>query len=122
LILFFLTGINQSWAINILDLGAVTSGTINGANFAVFDASKAGRGVYPTFLATQGDANNDPGVNKGYNEFLLIGTDLGCYGRDLGKTLVDLLIRLIEIEGNDIVKEVLAPHIKRDKTSPPITV
>jgi MiaB/RimO family radical SAM methylthiotransferase len=40
------------------------------------------------------------GINKGYNEFLLIGTDLGCYGRDLGKTLVDLLRSLIEIEGN----------------------
>ena len=40
------------------------------------------------------------GINKGYNEFLLVGTDLGCYGRDLGKTLVDLLNRLVEIEGN----------------------
>jgi len=40
------------------------------------------------------------GINKGYNEFFLIGTDLGCYGRDFGKTLVDLLNRLVEIEGN----------------------
>jgi len=42
----------------------------------------------------------EEGVASGYNEFLLIGTDLGCYGRDIGKTLVDLLNRLVEIEGN----------------------
>jgi hypothetical protein len=66
LVMLFMTGINQSQATTI-DLGSVTSGTIGGAVFSVFDASKAGRGVFPSFLATQGDAGNAAGVDQGYN-------------------------------------------------------
>jgi len=52
-----------------LDLGpsGVPSGTINGAIFERYDVNPAGRGAYGTFLATQGDAGNDSGVNRGYN-------------------------------------------------------
>jgi hypothetical protein len=61
LILFCITGINQSWA-TTLDLSVVTSGMINGAIFERYDVNPAGRGVFPTFLAIQGDD-----ITQGYN-------------------------------------------------------
>jgi hypothetical protein len=50
-----------------IDLEVLGETTIEGAIFGVVSNSKAGRGVYPTFLATQGDAGNPTGVNIGYN-------------------------------------------------------
>ena len=40
------------------------------------------------------------GLNLGYKEFFLLGTDLGPYGRDLGYTLPDLLNRMVSEEGD----------------------
>jgi threonylcarbamoyladenosine tRNA methylthiotransferase CDKAL1 len=40
------------------------------------------------------------GLARGYQEFSLMGTDLGCYGRDVGYTLCDLLQELVKENGN----------------------
>jgi len=40
------------------------------------------------------------GLTKGYEEFALIGTDLGAYGRDQGNTLSSLLKELLKRDGN----------------------
>ena len=40
------------------------------------------------------------GLEKGYTEFGLIGTDIGSYGRDLGVTLINLLKELIKNKGD----------------------
>lgn len=40
------------------------------------------------------------GLRRGFNKFSLMGTDLGSYGVDLGYNLIDLLKRILEIEGN----------------------
>jgi tRNA A37 methylthiotransferase MiaB len=40
------------------------------------------------------------GLQKGFKNFGLLGTDLGAYGKDLGYTLVDLLKEIVEIEGD----------------------
>ena len=40
------------------------------------------------------------GLRKGFNNFSLMGTDLGAYGKDLDCTLVDLLKEILEIEGD----------------------
>jgi MiaB/RimO family radical SAM methylthiotransferase len=40
------------------------------------------------------------GLQLGYKHFALLGTDLGCYGRDLGYTLADLLREMIKKEGD----------------------
>lgn len=42
----------------------------------------------------------DQGLTEGYTEFGLIGTDVGCYGRDQGNTLITLLRKLLKKEGN----------------------
>ena len=51
----------NAWA-TLLDLSTTSSGTVNGAIFETWDANPAGRGVYGTFLAIQGD-----GITQGYN-------------------------------------------------------
>jgi tRNA A37 methylthiotransferase MiaB len=40
------------------------------------------------------------GLQKGFKNFGLLGTDLGAYGKDLGCTLVDLLKEIVEIKGD----------------------
>jgi tRNA A37 methylthiotransferase MiaB len=40
------------------------------------------------------------GLERGYKYFQLISEDTGCYGRDRGQTITDLLERLFKIEGN----------------------
>jgi MiaB/RimO family radical SAM methylthiotransferase len=40
------------------------------------------------------------GLQLGYKYFYLLGTDLGCYGKDLGFSLCDLLNAMIKVEGN----------------------
>lgn len=40
------------------------------------------------------------GLAAGYKEFALLGTDLGCYGRDRGTSLVNLLRVLVAEKGN----------------------
>jgi len=42
----------------------------------------------------------DQGLNEGYSDFGLIGTDVGCYGRDQGNTLITLLRELLIKDGN----------------------
>jgi MiaB/RimO family radical SAM methylthiotransferase len=44
------------------------------------------------------------GLNEGYLEFGLIGTDVGCYGRDQGNTLITLLRELLKKEGEYKIK------------------
>lgn len=67
LVMLCLAGINKTQAL-VLDLTSVSSGDINGATFSVFDENKAGRGVFPTFLATQNQKTiGDDSTNLGYN-------------------------------------------------------
>ena len=33
----------------------------------------------------------EEGIKRGYNKFVLVGEDTGCYGLDIGKNSVDLL-------------------------------
>ena len=40
------------------------------------------------------------GLDMGFKYFTLLGTDLGAYGMDLGNNLVDLLAKIITIEGD----------------------
>ncbi|MBN2009919.1 MiaB/RimO family radical SAM methylthiotransferase [candidate division KSB1 bacterium] len=42
----------------------------------------------------------EEGLEKGYKEFALLGTDLGAYGRDIGISLVPLLRELVKYEGD----------------------
>jgi len=42
----------------------------------------------------------ESGLRKGYRQFLLTGTDVGCYGRDQGYNLVTLLNELIGRNGD----------------------
>jgi threonylcarbamoyladenosine tRNA methylthiotransferase CDKAL1 len=46
----------------------------------------------------------EEGLAKGYKEFALLGTDVGAYGRDHGKTLVDLLRELTKKEGDYTIR------------------
>ena len=46
----------------------------------------------------------EEGLDKGYAEFALIGTDLGAYGRDRGETLCTLLRELVKRNGNYKIK------------------
>lgn len=46
----------------------------------------------------------EEGLQEGYTEFGLIGTDVGSYGRDQGITLITLLKNLIKKEGNYKIK------------------
>jgi len=72
-LLVCIAGINQARA-TLLNLTGVTvdgvppedSGIINGALFERLDISKAGRGVFPTFLNVQQDPAKD-GITQGYN-------------------------------------------------------
>ena len=67
LVMLCLAGINKTRA-STLNLSIVSSGDINGATFSTFDENKAGRGVFPTFLATQNQATfGDDSTNLGYN-------------------------------------------------------
>jgi hypothetical protein len=61
-----LTGINQSQATTIDLTMSPYSFTLNGAVFSAFDASKAGRGVFPSFLSTQNQSLGGT-LNTGYN-------------------------------------------------------
>ena len=61
------TGVNQSQATTIDLSVSPYSGTINDAVFSAFDASKAGRGVFPAFLATQDQKSLGGTINLGYN-------------------------------------------------------
>lgn len=47
------------------------------------------------------------GLMLGYNRFCLIGSDLGAYGLDTGKTLIDLLARLVGIDDRRDYKIIL---------------
>jgi tRNA A37 methylthiotransferase MiaB len=44
------------------------------------------------------------GLQRGYNRFSLMATDLGTYGRDIGCTLSDLLTKMIEINNGENYK------------------
>jgi threonylcarbamoyladenosine tRNA methylthiotransferase CDKAL1 len=46
----------------------------------------------------------EEGLARGYKEFALLGTDVGAYGRDQGKTLVNLLRDLIKREGDYTIR------------------
>jgi len=46
----------------------------------------------------------EEGLAKGYKEFALLGTDVGAYGREQGKTLVDLLRELTKREGDYTIR------------------
>ena len=46
----------------------------------------------------------EKGLARGYKEFALLGTDVGAYGRDQGKTLVNLLRDLIKREGDYTIR------------------
>jgi hypothetical protein len=65
MLLVCIAGINQSWATTLNLSVDPYSGYINGAYFEAFDASKAGRGIFPTFLALQKHGNSD--ISQGYN-------------------------------------------------------
>jgi len=60
LLVSFLTAVS-SWGTTI-DLSAVPSGSLGGVIFERYDQNPAGRGVYDTFLAIQGQ-----GTSEGYN-------------------------------------------------------
>jgi len=47
------------------------------------------------------------GLQQGYNRFSLVATDLGAYGVDRGYTLVDLLEKMIKINGRRNYKIIL---------------
>ncbi|MEM2143828.1 MAG: radical SAM protein [Candidatus Jordarchaeaceae archaeon] len=47
------------------------------------------------------------GLQRGYNQFSLIATDLGAYGRDMGCTLSDLLTKMIEVNNEKNYKIIL---------------
>ena len=40
------------------------------------------------------------GLSKGYKRFMLVGTELGNYGHDIGTNIVELLLRLYHVESN----------------------
>lgn len=47
------------------------------------------------------------GLQQGYNRFSLAATDSGCYGKDLGCTLSDLLTKIIEVDDRRDYKIIL---------------
>jgi len=56
------------------------------------------------------------GLQKGYNRFFLVAADLGAYGKDIGRTLSDLLGRIIKT-GNSknykmILNQISPSHLK----------
>lgn len=46
----------------------------------------------------------DEGLRDGFNEFALMGTDIGAYGRDQGSNLALLLTKLLEKDGDYKIK------------------
>jgi MiaB/RimO family radical SAM methylthiotransferase len=40
------------------------------------------------------------GLDEGYKDFALVGTDIGDYGKDMGADLIDLLEKLVACEGD----------------------
>ena len=42
----------------------------------------------------------EKGLDEGYKDFALVGTDLGDYGKDVGADLIDLLEKLVAYEGD----------------------
>jgi MiaB/RimO family radical SAM methylthiotransferase len=46
----------------------------------------------------------ETGLRKGYRQFFLVGTDVGCYGRDQGYNLVTLLKELTSSNGDYKIK------------------
>jgi len=68
-------------------------------NRCTFCAVKVSRGKLRSKPIDKVVEEFEEGLAKGYKEFALLGTDVGAYGRDQGKTLVDLLIELTKREG-----------------------
>lgn len=55
----------------------------------------------------------EQGLQKGYNLFFLVATDLGAYGKDVGCTLLDVLLKMVEnnYERNyRIILDQINPH------------
>src|SRR4030042_3865991 len=73
-------------------------------NRCAFCAVKVSRGELKSKPVDRIVEEFKEGLAKGYKEFSLLGTDVGAYGIDKGITLVDLLKRLVKIEGNYTIR------------------
>lgn len=75
----------------------VSSGCLDSCTFC---SVRKSRGAVRSKTVDEIVAEFQDGLDKGFQYFGLLGTDLGAYGRDLGLNLVDLLLELIKKEGN----------------------
>jgi len=73
-------------------------------NKCAFCAVKISRGKLRSKPIDRVVEEFEEGLARGYKEFALLGTDVGAYGRDHGKTLVDLLRELIKIKGDYTIR------------------
>jgi len=69
-------------------------------NTCAYCAVKISRGELKSKPISRIVEEFEEGLAKGYKEFSLLGTDVGAYGRDKGKTLVDLLRKLVKRKGD----------------------
>ena len=73
-----------------------STGCVNACTFCAVKISRGGIKSKPINRVVD---EFDKGLEKGYTEFALIGTDLGSYGRDQGTTLAALLKELLNRKG-----------------------
>jgi tRNA A37 methylthiotransferase MiaB len=79
----------------------ISTGCLNACSYC---AVKLSRGEVRSKPVAAILAEFKKGLRLGYEEFALLGTDLGSYGRDLGINLATLLNELIKIDGGYKIK------------------
>jgi threonylcarbamoyladenosine tRNA methylthiotransferase MtaB len=79
----------------------ISTGCLNACSYC---AVKLSRGEVRSKPVAAILAEFKKGLRLGYDEFALLGTDLGSYGRDLGINLATLLNELIKIDGGYKIK------------------
>jgi MiaB/RimO family radical SAM methylthiotransferase len=75
----------------------VSTGCVGNCSYCVIRKS---RGTIKSKAIPEVLAEFQQGLQKGFKNFSLIGTDLGCYGLDINSNVVELLNELIKIPGD----------------------
>lgn len=75
----------------------VSTGCVSSCSYC---AVKISRGTLRSKPIEKVVAEFKAGLEQGYKKFALIGTDVGCYGRDQKTNLVQLLDELVALPGN----------------------
>ncbi|MBN1348716.1 radical SAM protein [candidate division KSB1 bacterium] len=79
----------------------ISTGCLNACSYC---GVRLSRGKLRSKSAEQIISEFEAGLKQGYQEFALIGTDLGAYGRDRGTRLTALLRELIKYDGQYKIK------------------